>query len=370
MVVGRSRISKMGRSPLGWGNRARRAIVVTESSVRFERATTTRAWTMDGLMPSLLNPMVASPGSARKACGSIGAALVCGLLSAIVGLSCSALPDPGTVRTVHTEGVAHPRDSPWPEDAPIAKVTTHDPWATVIGAELPRASLYDDGTVIRWDVVEGEGTIFTTARLTALELLRVRNALGPIDRLQSMSASYDMSPGARDEPTVEISRRSGREAKTVEVRGYDSERGVNEERSASVQEIHALREFSRLYNLLVELKPQNSVEWRERFLEVMLWPASPEYETVSWPTSWPDLDSEFVFRNGDMISIIVDGRMKAALRRFMRSVKPNEVVSISGRSWIIAFRPVMPGGSVAEQLAAMQAKSNDDGSKPDSRRSK
>lgn len=255
------------------------------------------------------------------------------------------------------QGIRNPSPDAWPTE-PLAVLIVHDPWAMVIGADTPRAELFGDGTVIRLDVSNESRPRLLVSRLTAPELARVKAAIEPSARFWRLNDEYNLQPNVTDLPTTELVIAGGGRFKRVFVYGYapDAWKPPAYTILPGRSEGDSLpRDVDRICRLLVSLKPANEVAWSPRYMEVMLWPYehSPDVP-MEWPERWPDLSSRMAFARGNSYSLILPGSELPALEAFVAKRGERQAVSLGGKKWSIAYRPVMPGGTWAEKIAAAQ----------------
>jgi hypothetical protein len=219
----------------------------------------------------------------------------------------------------------------------------------VVGADTPRVSLFADGTIIRLEPrSETAAARLMVAQLTPAELAAVRTALRPNDGFWRLESRYRVAE-MTDMKTTELVVYDGKRFKDVSVYGYTPEQ------PAGVRQPPA--EVDRICKLLVSLKPRNAVPWTPRWLEVIVWPYehSPE-APLPWPSKWPTLKSRMAFTQANISSIILPGSEEQALREFLARRGERQAIGIGGKKWTAVYRPVMPGGRVAQAIAARLAK--------------
>jgi hypothetical protein len=252
-----------------------------------------------------------------------------------------------------------PDPNAWPDKA-LAVLIEHNPWAMVIGADTPRVVVFDDGTVIRRTPSKGASQRYlAVSKLAASELNDLRSALRPSASFWDLKDQYNVAPNVTDMVTTELVVYSEGRFKRVEVYGYAPEEWKPPAFTMmpSKQIADALpAEFDRLCHLLVDLAPRDEVQWSPKYVEVMIWPYeySPD-KPLEWPSGWPGLTSPMAFQRGDSYSLIVPGSKLAALEAFVARRGERQAVRIGGKKWAIAYRPVMPGGKWARDIAEREA---------------
>ena len=254
-------------------------------------------------------------------------------------------------------GIPAPAADAWPAE-PLAVLIEHNPWAMVIGADTPRAEIFTDGTFIRLDAGDpARAPRLFVSQLTPAELARVGKAIRPSAAFWRLKDQYNVAPNVTDQVTTELVVREGERAKQVYVYGYAPEEWKppaytvlpgGEWNADALPE-----EFDRICRLLVALKPTHEVPWLPRYVEVMIWPYeySPDAPLV-WPERWPGLTSPMAFPRGESWSLILPGSEFAALEAFVAGRGERQAILIDGKKWAIDYRPVMPGGSWAKDIAA------------------
>jgi hypothetical protein len=262
--------------------------------------------------------------------------------------------DPGS----KPEGVPEPDQSAWPEN-PVAILVEQDPWAMVIGADLPVVEVYSDGTVLRADPSNRADRSFLVSQLKADGSRRLLQAIGPTKAFTALDEFYNLLPNVTDQPTTQLVIFDGAHAKSVSVYGYSL--GTVDKPAYTVfghrSKAEKLpSEFDRVARLLASLAPKNEQPWQPRYVEVMLWPYehSPE-EPMAWPKGWPSADSPLVFPRRHSYSVIVPGSELPARESTFEQRGDRQAVLWNGHKWPIAYRLVLPASEMAERIAAVAA---------------
>lgn len=249
------------------------------------------------------------------------------------------------------QGVEAPASGAWPEE-PLAVLIEHNPWAMVIGAGTPRAEIFTDGTIIRLDAGgPARKPQLLVSQLTPAELARVKKAIRPAASLWRLKDDYNLAPNVTDRLTTELVVSDGKRMKRIQIYGYSAD-----ERQGGMAKVLFLpREVDRICRLLIALKPAHEVAWSPRYVEVMIWPYeySPD-EPLDWPEHWPALTSPMAFQQGDSWSLILPGAELPALEAFVAQRGERQAIRNGGKKWAIAYRPVMPGGRWAREIATRQ----------------
>jgi hypothetical protein len=257
------------------------------------------------------------------------------------------------------DGVDSPDSTAWPEE-PAAMLIEHDPWAMVIGADLPLVEVYADGTVLRADAGNTRDPGYLVSQLAPREMERLRESIGPTKELLALRDYYDSRPNVTDQPTTQLVLSAGETSKSVSVYGYAL--GTVDTPAYTViaggeKGDEVPREFDRVARLLAALAPRHELPWKPRYIEVMLWPYdhSPDLP-MSWPADWPSVGSPLTFARGNSYSVVLPGSELARLRDYVERRGERQAVLWNGGKWSIGYRLVMPGSALAAQIATAAPK--------------
>jgi hypothetical protein len=239
--------------------------------------------------------------------------------------------------------------SPFDGPKPIAVLIQTDPWAMVIGADTPRAAVYEDGTVI-FLKKSNRSASYRQRNLSATELSDFKKRLIPTLDLKDVRHFYSLQPHITDQPEAMFYIHDGERELATKVYGLTAT-GTKlpayavlsgERRPDAVP-----KELLELHKFLCGIEYSDSKEWTPRYVEVMIWPY--EYApdaSITWPKEWPGLDSKRSFKEGDSYSIFLDGSSLSELRKFLRTWKEKGAVEIGGKKWAASFRAVFPSEPV------------------------
>jgi hypothetical protein len=256
-------------------------------------------------------------------------------------------------------GVERPDANAWPS-SPVAVLIEQDPWAMVIGADLPLVEVYADGTVLRADMSNRHDRGYLTSQLADDEMERLLASIGPTKELLTLGEFYDALPTVTDQPTTQLILFAGQQVKSVSVYGYalgTVDTPAYTVIGGSQEGDEVPREFDRVARLLASLAPTNEVPWKPRYIEVMLWPYdhSPDLP-MDWPADWPSHESPLTFARGDSYSIALPGAELARLREYVAKRGERQAVLWHGCKWSIAYRLVMPGSDLAAKIATASSR--------------
>jgi hypothetical protein len=198
-----------------------------------------------------------------------------------------------------------------------------EPWAMVIGADSPRFALYGDGLAIY-----RRGNEYRSVRLTERERETLLADLG-IESLACHIGNYgDQAISDQSESNLFIGR--GGPLSLISVYGVVRSSSTPAPVVAADQQLAAFDH-------------PDALPWLPERIEVMIWPYeyAPE-ASITWPSGWPGLDSEYAVRRGDGYSIFVPAADFARVIEFLRSQRPRGAVEIGGRKWAASIRLPFP----------------------------
>jgi len=238
---------------------------------------------------------------------------------------------------------------PFQGPKPLAIFIQSDPWAMVIGSDLPRVAVYENGDVIFTKKVT-DRLAYYHVTLDSKEIESVRVRLKPLLSLKDLRPRYNLRPNVTDQPEARFYIRDGeRDVATcvyglmdagTELLAYTMFPGGRE---ATVPPDEVLK----LHKWFCDLNFPNAEEWKPKYAEVMLWNYSyaPE-ESIHWPKNWPSLDSDRAMKRGDSYSIFLDGALLPRLREFLATRKEKGAVEVEGRKMAASYRFTFPAERV------------------------
>ena len=230
-----------------------------------------------------------------------------------VGAALLAIASPSLVRAEQVE--------PKPE---VLLVET-DPWAIVIGADIPAFAMYDDGTVIYRD-----GDVYRTVRLTTQRRAEVLSVMRFSEKLTDYSGS-----DATDQPTTSVLLVENGKISGASVYGSLAR---DQSRSAVPAKVVAA------YDLLRKFSEPTATPWLPRTIEVMIWPYdyAPE-SSIQWPREWPGLKDSATVKRGDSYSIFLPAEHFEELKAFLGTRREKGAVEIGHKKWAVSWRLPFPG---------------------------
>jgi hypothetical protein len=233
---------------------------------------------------------------------------------------------------------------PFEGPKPIAMFIQTDPWATVMGADTPRVSVYEDGSVIFWKESDNNGN-YRRKQLSAAELSEFKMKLAPVANLKDLKQFYSLRPDVTDQPEARFYFREGERQFVTTVYGLratDTNSPKTRLRDKSKPD-NVPGELLQLHRFLCSIDYPDSDEWKPRFVEVMIWPY--EYApdaSIAWPKDWPGLKSNRAIKRGDSYSIFLDGTVLSELPKFLQTRIEKGAVKIEGKKWAVSYRYVFP----------------------------
>jgi hypothetical protein len=249
-------------------------------------------------------------------------------------------------------GITKPDASAWP-DKPVAIVVERNPWAMVMGADLPSVLVFSDGTVLRADPNSKNAPAYLVSQFRGSEWDRLMTSIGPTPAFDGLKNDYAMTT-VTDRPTTAVTLFGKGGRKSVSVYGYSTAPQHTQSTYGDRAGVSAApAEFDRVVKLLTTLAPINETPWHPRFVEVMLWPFEYSRETpIQWPTSWPTSGPPTVFQRGHSWSVVLPSSELPRLRALVGQLHKRQAVLWNGHKWSIDYRLVLPGGEVATRIAA------------------
>lgn len=228
---------------------------------------------------------------------------------------------------------------------PIAVLIQSDPWLTVMGSDMPRVAIYENGEVIFARQADG-GSSYRHLQLDKGELEKVRAKLQPVLALGDLKPEYDIQPGWTDQPIAQFYLRDGQREMATSVYGLTPGRqapAFTQPRGGPAQTMPPAG-LLELHRWLCELDFTRSEEWTPRYIEVMFWDYSYAPDaSIHWPKNWPSLTSDRAIRRGDSYSVFLDAALLPKLRDFLATENKKGAVEIDGKKMAASYRYAFPG---------------------------
>ncbi len=238
---------------------------------------------------------------------------------------------------------------PFKGPKPIAVLVQTDPWLMVIGSDIPRVVLYDDGQVIFLKEDKNKRQVFFQKRLSADELASMKKKISSFGDYSKLKRHYEII-SATDQPETRIYLDLGGQAFVTSVYGLEiSDRKDPPHSSSRAEQQHdALPKAIRdLHAYMTSLDFADAKPWVPQYIEVMIWgyDYAPD-ESIHWPKEWPGLESPSTLKRGNSYSIFLPGNQLPKLLDFLKTQKEKGAVEIGGKKWAVSFRYTFPGEPV------------------------
>jgi hypothetical protein len=242
-------------------------------------------------------------------------------------------PAPGAAK-----GDFRPYDGP----RPLAVWIQRDAWLWVLGSDVPRVALYDDGELVFLTTTgRNRSPSFRHWRLPAPELAKANEKISRAIASKPRPR-YELTQ-TTDSPEAMLYLRSGEHelATFVYGLGFGDVTGLDE-RDPALPPGPVLS----LLRYLAAFDGSDGQPWKPRYLEAMLRPSRGP--GVPWPSEWPDLSSDRALRRHDeQASIYLDISSESRLIKLIERLKTTRSsVSLDGKFWGLSVRPVFPSEPV------------------------
>ena len=227
---------------------------------------------------------------------------------------------------------------PYKGKTPVFTLIQTDPWRMVIGSDTPLICLYDDGELVyRTDEVMKS---FQFERNDYNLIIKQLENLTPATEIYTQSLS-----SWTDQPQTLIYMNIDDVEYGINIYGLS----MNQFNQNGFLEVpnrpDELNErIWELYSYLIELSYHDGILWEPEFIEVMIWDYdyAPE-ESIIWPESWPDLNSDRCIERGRSFSIYLNFEYKQDLINFLETRNQKGAIEINGRKFAVSFRLVFQG---------------------------
>jgi hypothetical protein len=245
---------------------------------------------------------------------------------------------------------AHALDiDPFKGPKPIAVLVQTDPWLMVIGSDIPRIALYDDGQIVFLKKDKNKRQVFFHKRLSADELASIKKKISAFGDYSKLKRHYDII-SVTDQPETKIYLDLNRPAFVTSVYGLrvsgtkhppDSFSGDEQQQDGLPKAIRDLHAY------MTSLDFADATPWEPLYIEVMIWgyEYAPE-ESIHWPKEWPGLESTSTLKRGNSYSIFLPGNQFPKLLDFLKTQKEKGAVEIGGKKWAVSFRYTFPSEPV------------------------
>jgi len=232
--------------------------------------------------------------------------------------------------------------NPFAGPQPVAVFIEQNPWLMVIGSDVPRVAVYENGDVI-FEKKVGNDYSLRIAHLSPADLTRLEAAWAPLFATK-LRTNYELSD-ATDQTNAEFFFRRGNRQVAVSAYGLNCN-GIAFERKLTGDAVPP-RALLQAHKTLCNVDFKQSEIWSPKYVEVMLWDYSyaPD-KPIYWPKSWPNLTSKRAIKRGDMWSIFLDGSYLPELKAFLKTRREKGAVVVVGKKWVASYRFTFPSEPV------------------------
>lgn len=269
---------------------------------------------------------------------------------------------PDTYLKPHRKGF-----DPYQGPKPLVVFIETEPQLLVLGADMPRVVLYDNGQLIvheprgkraaNGDVVLGQtrrkGTGYTHRTLSKEEMDAFQKRISPIFAVKDLKPFYTIAPNTTNVPVACFYFRRGTREVITKIHGLALlDRQAADRAELGIESTEKLPgPLVDAHRFLGSLDHRPGVEWAPRYVEVMLWPwgKTGPNPAAEWPKDWPDLQSERAVRGRNLLvqeedefySVFLDAQLLPRVREVL--TLKFDAVHVGGRKWMFDHRYVFPG---------------------------
>ncbi|MBX3182282.1 MAG: hypothetical protein KIT72_09490 [Polyangiaceae bacterium] len=216
-------------------------------------------------------------------------------------------------------------------ERPQVVLVQTNPHALVLGAEVPRVVIYEDGTVI----TQREAQVVTAVAPKETRELIAR-VITP--ELLALPARWSVR-APTDQPRLQLLVRDADGWKLLDVYGV---RLGSPPRPGTTPPGVPTEIFLAACEALASFEPPGAVPWVPQEIELMLWDFShAKEEPLPWPAGVPQPPRAGRVAKGTQKHPI-PGRHEAALRAFLEQQGPRRGVQLDGKSMSLAYRRLVP----------------------------
>lgn len=214
---------------------------------------------------------------------------------------------------------------------PLIILTITDPWAMVMGADIPQFALYEKGQII-YQFIENNEVKLLEITLTSAELLQAIQSFGITDDLYMLETSIEASEST-DQPTNILTLNLDKN-KTFRVYGNLNVIDVR---------MKTPMPFKTVYDKIKSYRNDSAKVWIPQKIEVMFWDYNYAPNKRPWVKGFPDLKSSNTIKfDDDRYSVFLDKADYEEFIKFYKSRGEKEAVEINGRKMSISYRLPFP----------------------------
>jgi len=215
---------------------------------------------------------------------------------------------------------------------PLIILVEADPWAMVIGSDVPSFALYENGQII-YHKIEGKRLKTYEVTLTKSELQKVITSLAINDSIYQLPVYIEAS-GWTDQPSTTLMLDLD-STKIINVYGRLEQ---NEE-----ARLKTPKSFLTVYDNIKKYNSDSAKEWLPNKIEVLFWDYSYAPYKRPWLKGLPDLNSPAtVKRSNGMYSVYIDQKDFAEFKKYYSARREKQAVEINGKKMAISYRLPFP----------------------------
>lgn len=215
---------------------------------------------------------------------------------------------------------------------PLIVLVETDPWAMVIGSDVPSFALYENGQII-YQQIENKRVKIYEVTLSKAELQNVIKSFEITDRVFKLP-NYIEAASKTDQPTNVLTLNFD-STKIIAVYGRV---GTNPEVRKS-----APKQFLAVYDNIKKYKNDSAKAWFPDRFEVMFWDYNYAPNKRPWVEDFPDLKSPTTVKwDNDMYSVYIDKKNYDEFEKYYSSMGEKQAVEINGKKMAIDYRLPFP----------------------------
>jgi len=231
-----------------------------------------------------------------------------------------------------------------PHPRPVVVLIEEDPWLDVVGSDMPRLAIYEDGTIIYRLVPANNLPRYNQAVLSQGEMKELFIKLHAPTAFRGLKGFYNIAPNVTDQPTVDLYLYVDGMERAISVYGFvskDAPPPACTIMSGEAKPDPLPAQFKEAYSTLVSLSPKASQKWVPSELELIIWPSEHNKESTPWPTGWPTLSDPRTVKRKQVYSLYMPGTKLGEVQAFLKAMKG--AVVLDGKEWAITMRYPFPG---------------------------
>jgi hypothetical protein len=217
---------------------------------------------------------------------------------------------------------------------PLVVLIETDPWLMVIGSDVPRFALYENGQIIYRKLIDKRYKYF-----------EVKNDKA---KTQSIIKTFGITDGLMKQPDYITASNGTDQPTNILLLVFDTIRQIKVYGNLAYPKSDARtktpKDFLSVYDNIVQFDDNAASEWLPDTIEVMAtkYSYSPE-KPLKWNSEWGDINSATtVKRNEDLYSIYIDKKYFDEFIKLLRSLSQKQGVEINGEKYSLTYRLPFP----------------------------